>query len=78
MLHPKCDVCGQPAMIHETTLEGGKAVTRHLCPEHGPATLPGVNLGPEAFQAAQERFQSLSDAELQDLALLYRLTHRGT
>jgi hypothetical protein len=76
MLQPKCEICGQPAVIHETAVEEEGAVTRHLCQDHGQATWPAVNLGPQAAQAAEELYRNLSDAEKEHAALLYRLTHR--
>jgi hypothetical protein len=80
MLVPKCDVCGQPATIHETALESEAVVTRHLCAEHGESAwrataLPVVDA--EALRAAEEQWRSLSEAEQEHLALVYRLTHRG-
>jgi hypothetical protein len=77
MLHPNCDICGQPATVHETAVEGGGAVTRHLCQEHGGPALPAVVLEPQAAQAAEELYRGLSDAEKEHFALLYRLTHRS-
>jgi hypothetical protein len=77
MLQPRCEICGQPATIHETAVEGEGAVTRHLCQEHGEAALPAVDFGPEAAQAAEQQYNSLSEGEKEHLALLYRLTHRG-
>jgi hypothetical protein len=78
MLQPRCAICGQPATIHETALEGGAAVTRHLCQEHGVSVLPAVDLGPQAAQTAAEQYRNLSDAEKEHFALLYRLTHRSS
>jgi hypothetical protein len=72
MFHPVCEVCGQPAMIHETAIEGGVAVTRHLCQAHGQAALPALNHG--LPQDAQELYQNLSDAEKEYFALLFRLS----
>jgi hypothetical protein len=79
MLQPGCDICGQPATIHETAVRAGEAVTRHLCREHGESSLPAVIPGVQAasLQAAEEYFRSLSDAEREHLALVYRLTRRG-
>jgi protein-arginine kinase activator protein McsA len=79
MLQPKCDICGEPATIHETTIESGKATSRHFCQEHGAPSLPPVD---KAYQAAslramEEYYHSLSDAERENMALLYRLTKRG-
>jgi hypothetical protein len=79
MLQPKCDVCGQPATIHETVIRGGEATSRHLCSEHGEPLLPSVDPGSQAaaLQAAEEYYRSLSEAEREHLALVYRLTRRG-
>jgi hypothetical protein len=78
MLQPKCEICGQPAVIHETAVEDAGAVTRHSCQDHGLAAWPAVNLGPHAAQAAEEQYGNLSDAEKEHFAMLYHLTHRGT
>ena len=79
MLGPKCEVCGQPAAIHETTIEAGEATSRHFCQEHGQPLLPPVDPGVQAasLRALEEYFHSLSDAERENMALLYRLTKRG-
>jgi hypothetical protein len=77
MFQPKCEICGQPATIHETSVEGEGAVTRHLCQEHGEAVWPAVDLGPNAAQAAEEQYRRLSDVEKEHFGLLYRLTHRS-
>ena len=78
MFQPRCEVCGQPATIHETSVEGAGASTRHLCREHGQAAWPAPDLGPQAAQAAEEQYRSLPDAETEHRALLYRRTHRST
>jgi hypothetical protein len=78
MFQPRCEICGQPATIHETAVEREGVVSRHLCQKHGEATSPTVDLGPQAAQAAEEQFRRLSDAEKEHVALLYRLTHRST
>jgi hypothetical protein len=75
MLQPKCEICGQPAVIHETVVEDEGAVTRHLCQDHGQAASPVVDFGPQATQAAEEQYRNLSDAEKEQFAMLYRLTH---
>jgi hypothetical protein len=76
MLQPKCEICGQPAVIHETVVEEGVAVARHLCQAHGQAAVPILDFGPQAAEAAEEKYRSLSDAEKEHFAMLYRLTHR--
>jgi hypothetical protein len=63
-------------VIHETAVEDEGAVTRHLCQDHGQPALPVLDFGPQAIQAAEEKWRNLSDAEKEHLALLYRLTHR--
>jgi hypothetical protein len=80
MLAAKCDICGQPAAIHETVIEGDTAVSRHLCLEHGQAAMPTVPAGEpaKALRAAEEQFRQLSEAEKEHWALLYRLTHCTT
>ena len=30
-----CDVCGGPAVVHETLVEGDRVTRRHLCRGHG-------------------------------------------
>jgi hypothetical protein len=72
-----CEIRGQPATIHETTVVGQGAVTRHLCQEHDEVGLPSVKLGPQAAEAAAEQYHRLSDAEKEHFALLYRVTHRS-
>lgn len=78
MIQSKCEICGQPATIHETTVEGENAVTRHLCQDHGATTLPTVAPGQDAIQAVEQYYHSLSEAEKEHIALLHRVTHRGT
>jgi hypothetical protein len=73
MIEFNCAICGQPATVHETAVEEGGAVTRHLCQDHGAAALPAVEVGAQAVQAAAEQFHNLSDAEKEHFALLYRL-----
>lgn len=31
----KCDLCDQPAAIHETVVDQGNVTMRHLCRDHG-------------------------------------------
>ncbi len=38
MKAPACDICGQPATIHDTSVSDGVAVARHFCSEHGLST----------------------------------------
>jgi hypothetical protein len=77
MLQLKCDVCGEPATIHETTVQDGSAASRHLCQEHGIAAVPVVKLRPDALQHAEERLRDLSEAEKENLILLQRASRRG-
>ena len=79
MLGPKCDICGQPATIHETTIETGEATSRHFCQEHGGSLLPPIDPDVQAasLRAMEEYYYSLSDAERENMALLYRLSKRG-
>jgi hypothetical protein len=52
MDHPKCEVCGEPATIHETAIENGVAVgLHHLCKQHGESHWRS------ALQAAESRSQ---------------------
>jgi hypothetical protein len=77
-----CDVCGQPATIHETALEAGPAVVHHYCAEHGRSAWPdalrldGPHAQAEALKAAEEYFRNLSDEEKAQLAELHRFTQR--
>ena len=79
MLQHKCEICGQPATIHETAMRAGEAVSRHLCQEHGeslvPKSIPGVPAA--SLPTAEELYLSLSEAEREHMALMYRLTKRG-
>jgi hypothetical protein len=75
MLQPKCEICGQPAVIHETAVEDESAVTRHFCQDHKQAQTPILDFGRQAAQAAEEQYRNLSDAEKEHFAMLYRLTH---
>src|SRR5262245_12774064 len=63
MRQPKCEIRGQPPVIHETTVEAEGAVTRHLCQDRGQAASPVLDLGPQAAQAAEEQYRTLSDEE---------------
>jgi hypothetical protein len=78
MFQPRCVICGKAATIHETVVDGEGPVTRHFCQEYGAGAAPALALGPEAAQAAEELNRRLSQAEKDHLALLYRLTHRGS
>jgi hypothetical protein len=75
MVQAKCEICGQPAAFHETTVEHGGAVTRHLCERHGQPAWPALDFGPHATSAAEEQYRNLSDAEREHFAILYRVMH---
>jgi hypothetical protein len=78
MLQRGCDICGEPATIHETTIRAGEAVTRRLCREHGdsllPKTIPGIPAA--SLPTTEELYRNLSEAEREHLSLLYRLSKR--
>ena len=78
MLRPKCEICGEPAVIHETAVADEGAVTWHFCQDHGQAAMPVLILRPQANQAAGEHFGKLSEREKEHFAMLYHLTHRST
>ena len=77
MLEPECEICGQPAVIHESAVEEEVAGTRHLCQEHRQAAVvPVLDFGPQAAQAAEEQYRSLFGAQKEHMAMFYRFTHR--
>jgi hypothetical protein len=83
MQHPKCDVCGQTAPIHDTKIVGGHVVTLHLCQEHGEAAwreamLPlwNTTVEPGALADLEEHWRRLSVAEKEQLAQFHRLSRR--
>lgn len=83
MRKPKCDVCGRPAAIRETALEDGTVRTRHLCAEHGEATwqaavppLGDADAQAGALRDLEEHWRSLTQAEQEHLAELFRRTRR--
>ena len=62
-----CDICGKPATVHETVREAGEVTFRHLCQEHGE------------LRVIEEYYRrSLSEAEWQQIARVYRLTNQET
>lgn len=73
-----CEICGQPATIHETALNDGAVSYRHLCQVHGQEMLPApvVTSDEAGFQAMVDYYRNLSDAEKDELALDYRLQRR--
>jgi hypothetical protein len=72
------------ATIHETAIEGGAAVARHFCQEHGAAVwqaaVPHADPQAEAaaLQAIGDYLRSLSDEEKSQLAELCRLSRRSS
>jgi hypothetical protein len=67
MLKPDCDICGKPATVHETVREAGEVTSRHFCQEHGE------------LRVIEEYYRrSLSEAEWEPVARVYRLTNPGT
>jgi hypothetical protein len=82
MEHPKCEVCGQPAAIHETAIENGVAVGTHqLCQQHGEShwrsAIEAVELGSQdAAAQLGEWYRSLSDVERNRLEMEYRMMRR--
>jgi protein-arginine kinase activator protein McsA len=78
MFRLNCESCGQPATIHETVIEDGEVITRHICQEHGVSPMQAANLGSEAPQSAEELLHRFTATEREQLALLHRLTHRRT
>jgi len=79
MRQATCDICGQPATIHETAVEGGAASARHFCREHGEPILPTIVAVARvaSLQAAEEYYRSLSEADQEQMALLHRLLTRS-
>ena len=67
MTKPNCDICGKPATVHETVREAGEATSRHFCQEHGE-----LRVIEECYR------RSLSEAEWEPIARLYRPTDLGT
>lgn len=75
-----CELCGQPATIHETAVENGAVVARHLCAEHGESAWRSATprLPADAWQAVEEYARGLSPEEWDALALRHRLSRRRT
>lgn len=75
-----CEVCGQPATIHETAVNDGAVSYRHLCEAHGQdvALTEAVKRDEASFQVMVDYYRGLSDAEKDQLALEYRLRRRVT
>jgi hypothetical protein len=67
MTKPNCDICGKPATVHETAREAGEATSRHFCQKHGE------------LRVIEEYYRrSLSDAEWEPIARVYRPTNPST
>jgi hypothetical protein len=67
MTKPNCDICGKPATVHETVREAGEVTSRRFCQEHGE------------LRVIEEYYRrSLSEAEWEPIARLYRPTDLGT
>jgi hypothetical protein len=83
MDHPKCEVCGEPAAIHETAIENGVAVGSHqLCKLHGEphwrSAVQAVEArSQDALAQLTEWHRGLSDVERTRLEMEYRLMRRG-
>jgi hypothetical protein len=75
-----CEVCGEPATIHETAIEGGVVSRRHSCEVHGKESLlvPEVKSDDAGFQAMVDYYRGLSEAEKDEMAVEYRLLRRVT
>jgi hypothetical protein len=73
-MHPqRCDVCGQPATIHETAIVVGAVVLHHFCVVHGAAARDGaLQLATVDKQAAwallTEQYAKLTGTERTQLA----------
>jgi hypothetical protein len=78
----KCDVCGQPATIHETSIESsGDIVVRHHCQEHGASVLHGaLRIDDPDTQATlanlAEWYNGLTESEKNRIQLEHRLLRR--
>ena len=83
MDHPKCEVCGKPAAIHETAIENGVAVGSHqLCKLHGEsrwqsAVQAAEASTPDALTQLTAWYRGLTDVERSRLEMEYRLMRRG-
>lgn len=73
----KCDICGQPATIHDTAVHCGEVtVSKHYCRQHGvslePDTLVLGNTSRIAALATVTGWHnSLSDSEKRQLEMDY-------
>jgi hypothetical protein len=83
MVQPTCEVCGQPAVVHETEINASSVKTRHLCQAHGEAGWRDavLSLGDADFQASalrdlEDQWRRLSENDKQQLAQLHRLSRR--
>jgi hypothetical protein len=74
----RCDLCGARAAIHETAIENSQIVVTHLCEQHGKGSIPTIPFTNQenAFRTVVEMYNSLSDFEKNEFALLHRLSRR--
>jgi hypothetical protein len=83
MDHPKCEVCGNPATIHETVIESGVGVgLHHLCKQHGESHWQIAAQAVEARSQGAlgpltEWYRSLDHAARSRLEMEYRLMRRS-
>jgi hypothetical protein len=83
MDHPKCELCGEPAEIHETAIENGVAVgSQHLCKQHGEShwrsAVQAVEArSQDALAQLTEWYRGLTDGERSRLEIEYRLMCRN-
>ncbi len=74
-----CDVCGQPAVFHETAVQYRAPVVRHLCRVHGlPVCRSGIDLEAARVQRSLAR-SSGQPQVLHDFmaAMLRQSAHSG-
>ena len=83
MDHPKCEVCGEPAAIHETAIENGVAVgLHHVCKQHGEshwrsALQAAESRSQDALAQLTEWYRGLPDVERNRIEIEYRLMRRS-
>jgi hypothetical protein len=83
MVQPTCEVCGQPAVVHETEIVASRVTSHHLCQAHGEAgwrdavlSLRDINFQADAIRDLEDQWRRLSENDKQQLAQLHRLTRR--
>ncbi|MGD9634953.1 MAG: hypothetical protein AB7G28_23830 [Pirellulales bacterium] len=79
---PACEICGNPATIHDSHVSSGAADTHHYCGQHAPHdTSPAPSLTSseriEALATLAEYFGHLSEREKSQLTLEHRLARRS-